>query len=285
MKRSNLRAHPSGFTLIEIILAMLIGSVVLTGGYIFYTTQVQEYLSQREVIQMQQNLRMAMQYMQRHIRLAGNAMPNNLVWEPLHTGAGEDAAPDTIGIMGSMKSISITAWQERGNRGAPIMVTSVEGFKEGDILLISDGTFAEIFQVTDINPPSQLKHMSSPPYNDDNKLDRAYAEGSTVTMISHVFFYIDYTTDPDHPALVRASPNHPSIQVLGEDIEDMQIKYTMRDGSVVDSTDDILNIHLIELTLTARTENVEEGYVHPVFGDGYRRTSVTLKSIPRSINL
>ena len=277
--------HPKGFTLIEILVAFVISSIVLTAGYLFYTNQVKGYLGQREIIDMQQNLRRTMEYMERHVRLAGNAIPYNVFWKPLHTGAGEGAEPDTIGIMGSVKSIAIETTQNTTPNGVAVKVSDTSAFSVGDIVVISDGTFSEVFQITDIPNSIQLKHATSPPYNDDVHLNNRYTAPSTVTMISHIFFYIDSSIDPDHPALVRSSPNLPRIQTLGENIEDMQLTYIMQDGSEVESTDDVYNIRLIKFTLRARTENEEDGYTDPVYGDGFRRASLTRKIIPRSINM
>lgn len=60
-----------GVTLIELMVAMTVALVVLGGMYISYRTQQRSYMVQEEVAVMQQNLRAAMFYLQRDIRLAG----------------------------------------------------------------------------------------------------------------------------------------------------------------------------------------------------------------------
>ncbi len=64
-------ASSKGFTIAELLVAMSIALVVLGGMYTSYRTQQRSYMVQEEVAVMQQNLRAAMYYMQREIRMAG----------------------------------------------------------------------------------------------------------------------------------------------------------------------------------------------------------------------
>jgi len=61
----------SGFTLIEIMIAMLISVIVISGVYSAYTAQLESYSTQEKVAEMQQNIRSAMMIMTREIREAG----------------------------------------------------------------------------------------------------------------------------------------------------------------------------------------------------------------------
>ena len=60
-----------GFTLIEILISIAIAGIVMGGIYSTYYSQQKAYVAQDQVAMMQQNLRAAMYYMEREIRMAG----------------------------------------------------------------------------------------------------------------------------------------------------------------------------------------------------------------------
>lgn len=60
----------SGLTLIEVLIALAIGGLVLTAGYGTYRQQLRSYSVTEDVAAMQQNLRAAMYFLERDIRMA-----------------------------------------------------------------------------------------------------------------------------------------------------------------------------------------------------------------------
>ena len=63
--------HDQGFTIIELLLAVAIAGFVMAGFYSVYMSQQSSYFRQEEVAAMHQNIRSAMYYMGREIRMAG----------------------------------------------------------------------------------------------------------------------------------------------------------------------------------------------------------------------
>jgi type IV pilus assembly protein PilW len=61
----------NGFTLIEMLVAMLIAFVILGGIYVVYTSQQRSYRTTEDVTALQQNIRGAMFFLEREIRMAG----------------------------------------------------------------------------------------------------------------------------------------------------------------------------------------------------------------------
>lgn len=60
-----------GFTLVELLIAMVISAIVMTSVYSVYAAQQRSYIVQEQVAAMHQNLRAAMYFMEREIRMAG----------------------------------------------------------------------------------------------------------------------------------------------------------------------------------------------------------------------
>ena len=68
-----------GMTLIELMVAMAIASVLMAGIYTFYQNQLKSHITQEELVDMQQDARVGMYMMTREIRMAG--------YDPANTGA------------------------------------------------------------------------------------------------------------------------------------------------------------------------------------------------------
>ena len=70
-----------GYTLIELMVALAATSILAACIYATYITQLKSHITQRQIVEMQQNLRAAMQLIEREVRMAG--------YDPLRTaGAG-----------------------------------------------------------------------------------------------------------------------------------------------------------------------------------------------------
>ena len=77
-----------GFTLIEIMLTLMIGSVIMAAIYSAYLSQQKTYISQEQVVDMQQNIRAGLEMLTSELRMAG--------YNP-----GGDVPDDEIGLLGS----------------------------------------------------------------------------------------------------------------------------------------------------------------------------------------
>jgi len=66
MKKSS-----KGFTLVEILLTLVMSSIVTTAIYTVYISHNKSYIRQEQIVEVQQNIRAAMLYLSRDIRIAG----------------------------------------------------------------------------------------------------------------------------------------------------------------------------------------------------------------------
>ena len=75
---------------------------------------------------------------------------------PIDPGNGPSDSPDTVTVLGNFKSILATLSQNMGNTGSQVKVYTTEGIEIGDLCVISDGTFSEIFLATDLTDTPYL---------------------------------------------------------------------------------------------------------------------------------
>lgn len=102
------RTNPKGFTLIELMIAMVIGLILLAGIVTSYRAQQSSRTTQQMVLEMQQGTRAALALMRREIRmtnynpLAHDGLDNN------HDGHVDDAAEGSVRGFVSARAGSIT---------------------------------------------------------------------------------------------------------------------------------------------------------------------------------
>ena len=199
-----------GLTLIELLIALAVSSFVMAGLYRTLIGQQKTYTVQEQVVDAQQNVRVAVDRMTREIRMAGYR-----------------------------KDLLATAGQ------------------------IS--TFTNI-----ITPVNNANHIEK----GDDQITVIIADKA----ISYSLQWDD--SDPDKPVLVR-SENGRDGEVLADNVENLQIKYTLRDGTVTDLPILPESIRLVTVNVTART-NIKDPQLS---GDGYRRRMLSSYTIVRNMGL
>lgn len=72
MRRAiDIKSNQKGFTLVELLIAMVVSGMVISGTVVMFRTMVRDHNTEVRIITMQQNLRSTMQYIARYIRMAG----------------------------------------------------------------------------------------------------------------------------------------------------------------------------------------------------------------------
>lgn len=85
-----------GFTLVEILIVMVIFSIVVAAIYSLYLVHLKTAMKQDEVVEVQQNLRIAMDSISRDLKMAGVLVP--LGTTPLSIGAPTGCGANTLQI-------------------------------------------------------------------------------------------------------------------------------------------------------------------------------------------
>jgi type IV pilus assembly protein PilW len=102
---------PSGFSLVELLIAMAVGMVILAAMFGLFTIQNKQLSNQDVITEMQQNARMAVDIVTREVRMAGYNPNPNLTGTPLAYCTGTTTTTATcVGIKNAAaNTISFTA--------------------------------------------------------------------------------------------------------------------------------------------------------------------------------
>ena len=252
-----IKTSQKGFTLIEILIAIAIFSIVMGGIYSVYETQNRSYLVQQQVASIQQNLRSAMFMIGRDARNAGcmidleNIADGDVSMVASMEGIEafnnfEDAGPDRVDFLfASFRDATQISDKVMPQSSAILDVWDPSGFEDGNIAIISNGTHSNIMEITHVsNSPGSKKLQHNPgkgggalglnnPTN-DNFPTGGYETGSWVYKGKYSAFRIGYAdddTDQKHPQLQvdldGVVGSKYDFQAVAQNIEDLQIKYIL----------------------------------------------------------
>ncbi len=273
-----------GFTIVELLVSMSISSILAVLAFQFLSSMGSSFGERRQEAEIQQELRWGINFLSETVQLAGNGVPPTSGWPVIKASNMPDGLPDSLTIIGCFKSINVTTTQTMGNEGSQIKLDNTSEIEVGDLAVISDGTFSEIFMITSKNI-SHVWHATFLPWNDDNKLDHRYVEGSNLTVISYYQFYVE-TTAEGRQNLVLKHHYYPS-QILIGDVDNFQVRFKMKDDRWIDapSAEEVYDIRIVEVTIRARSSEPIPNYTDPTYGDGYKRVELKSKIIPKNITI
>src|SRR5262249_23818320 len=171
-----------GSTLIELLIALTVVALVL--GAVFFTFFRSQANAQRmnALIESRQNARAACQLIERETRMAGsgwgrkevNVYRSGSTFALTPVDAGNDPSrSDTLGLVGALAGPPIPlAAPSTGLAAAMVsptssmVVQSVAGLSDSDLVVVTDGSTAHMFKVTSLQTgPDQLLHAPSSPWN------------------------------------------------------------------------------------------------------------------------
>jgi prepilin-type N-terminal cleavage/methylation domain-containing protein len=225
-----------GFTLIELKVAIAAFGVMSLAGFAVLSTGQRTSVSNDQTVQIQQNVRLAMDLIARDVRMAsfGNApagsfaaraIPPAGCTSPINTGdnaAGEDGGPDSISVMTVFQQLgTLTAAFTAGNS----IAVSAPGPVLNDVISL-EGTFTAT--VNGVAPPNvTLSQAVVAPTN--------YGIGTAVVQIRCIRYTVSNAAANPPYQLLRDNGTGPIAVVDG--IETLQIAYaldTNNDGIIDD---------------------------------------------------
>lgn len=259
----------SGYSLVELMVAVTIGLIILAAVSALLVGSKKGYTTQDRLARLQENGRFAMQFLIKDFRLAGyygcvddineqtvnntlsgatgfayNASSpiegfdsNTGIWYPsgaTTTPTGRVSGTDMIMVRMADPSLAINISKEMPNESAEIEVSSVSGFSEGDIIVVSDCSSADVMQITNVQTAAKkLQHApggadttKNPPWpgNATQKLSKAYGtSGSKVMKFNSRQYYIGAGAN-GNPALFRIDNSGTGVELV-EGIERLEFLF------------------------------------------------------------
>lgn len=231
-----------GFTLVELMIAMLLGLILSAGVIQIFISSKQSYRMQDGLARMQENARFSMDFLTREIRMAGftgcyNDGPGsienilndqtNYGWNINNLLQGHEATTSSswspaldASLVGSvLAETDVIAIRRMASNGvkltspysdsAQLFIDPTNNiFSTGDIVMVTDCTQGSIFQVTNLQSAGgkiDVVHSSSGGYTPGNSgphLGNSYGEDAEVASLQTTIFFIGQGASGE-PALFR----------------------------------------------------------------------------------
>jgi prepilin-type N-terminal cleavage/methylation domain-containing protein len=263
------RGRERGFSLIEVIIALLLATILLGAISMAFYRTTNQALRLRDVTDRRQSARTAVQMMDREIRMAGSGWGRIPVYGNNSAGQPVTLAAVTPGFTSAAPHDSlmlIGAWQtqtpvtdQMPSSSSNLKVQDVTGFAANDLVLVSNGLFANMFQVTATNASSQhLQANPSSPYNnsggykvsDGHWPASGYPVGSIVFKLTISSYYMDRTTYRK-PVLMRHEYGTPP-QVAAYNVDGFRVWYLMQDGTWTRNPQNLMNVEQVKPVVATR---------------------------------
>ena len=254
------RYHQRGFSIVELMIAMLLGLLLMAGVLQLFSSNKTTFMGMEGIAEIQDGARAGIERMKSRIRMSGymgcsnaNAIvPNNvttglaqIAFAPnvMVSGVDDDSAVNAV-IDGTdtITVISATAANTRlnasmGATGSNLVIASNPyNFRENDALIITDCDTADVFAISSITGtgPFTVAHAASntngDTINGSSNLVKAYlANNSLVMSLTNVTYSVQDTGRTDDAGnavlgLFETPAGGAAVEVVSG-VEDMQITY------------------------------------------------------------
>jgi len=282
-----------GLTLIELLIAMTISAILIAAIYRTFIRQQKTYTVQEQVVDMQQNVRVAINRMMREIRMAGfgnvsSVLPiisidgtfNNIINPTNSKNNIKGQYDDQVTIIGAFEKVSTLATEHAIGTN----IIQLSDLPKDALDLINRKYICigglESHTITNIDVPTHTLTLSG-------NLVNKYSAGTPVFKVKAITYQLrPDNRDQNMPVLTREdSTDGGGSQVVAENIENLQLKYTLKDGSQSDSpaAADCPNIRMVRVTIDARTSMSDPEFKGET--GGFRRRRITSNIHVRNMGL
>lgn len=267
-----------GITLIELMIALMISSILIAAIYQVFISQQRSYTVQEQVVDMQQNVRVSISRMIREIRMAGFGNVS-MVLPVQFTVYGQtrtfnNVLNPNIPVAGSLTIVSAiqggaTITESASSNQNQFKVSSLADFDKNKKKYISIGGL-ESHIITDIETGNKKITLNGNLiYNHD--------QNTPVFPIRAISYQV--VQEDGNTTLKRDENIGGGRQPVAENIENIQFEYFDENGN---PTVTPANIRMVKVTVTART-GMSDSQLKG--GDGYRRRQIASNISVRNMRL
>jgi type IV pilus assembly protein PilW len=274
----------SGLSMVELMVAITIGLILSAGIIQIFANSKQTYRIEESLSRVQESGRLALDFIANDVRMASywgcQPSPSN-IQNDLAAGAGYfdfaaagvtgteggAGAPDSLTVSGADGTPGLVL-QPNGGGGAysasvstALQVITPNDLASGDIVLVSDCTGGDIFQVTGADPSAAgvVNHAvgAGSPGN-TSQLSKAYQGDASIYYVHQITYTIKAGSD-GQLALWRSVNG--ADQEIVDDVTDLQILYgeDMNNDRSVDryvdanNVSNFDNVYSVRVQLTVQT--------------------------------
>jgi len=265
-----------GMTLIELLVALTISGVLLAGAYRTFISQQHTFTVQDQVVDMQQNVRLAINRMTRELRMAGFGRMDDAffgkvngkgggkvhgIFENIVIPGGGGNSVTVVGAYQAITTLSANAPMGSGTSDNPISLNDVSGFDTGSKQYISING-VESHQILKITG-NQIEFKAG------ETLSADYLAGDPVFLV----VAITYSRGQDSEGkwcLMRDDHLGAGPQPVAENVESLQFAYLDANGNPNPANP--ADIRMIQVNIVVTTDKADPDLAKA--GDGLRRRTL-----------
>jgi len=256
---------PAGFTLVELAVSVVVTALILSAAVGTVFRLEKSWDASQDRADVTRNSRAALEMLARDLRMAGSGFagrtlttggaPDNRLY-PLQSMDGGEFGTDTLVVISGEGGLSTVTTAIMASPSGNLLVEDAAGFAQGDLVVVTDGDDANLFEVTSLGDGNRLDHAATSPYNDPNGHDAwpagGYPSGSTVVKVEKVSYWIDDTGAV--PKLYRRMGSGIPLP-LAHGVEALNVRFVLADGSVSSDPDNPALIRSVQVDYVGKMTN------------------------------
>ncbi len=241
----------AGVTLIELLIASIIGVISTAAAVELYVSQHKNWLMQENLSDQQQNGRAGVDEIAAKCRMAGYGTFPGM--EAIISSENVDpSVPDSITLVYLHEpqcSSTVSSAMPQPSAEIKCVGSDLSCYEDGQWAYIYDPSdeSGEFFVITEVQEAAgHLQHNTMP-------LSKAYPAGSMIFTFDLYRYFVDNWSDTLHPRLMKQEFDR-TPEIYADNISDIQFKYVMADGSVLDTIYMSRYVRQVNIDLVARTK-------------------------------